>query len=149
MVVCMSACLCTFTLIGMRGYTFTSLYFLGQILSVDFLPKVCKLFLEVETDINLVNLIPCQAHWVLTCSNDLQFSCFHKSCQWGFSKFPFFSGNTKDRYVSWYFLKVRKFWPARFKVSDGAHQFVWHHFWTSVKVLKALTGPKEENLFLT
>ena len=58
MVVCMSAYLCTLTLIGMRGYSFISLYFLDQILSVDFFTKSLQTFLEVETDINLVNLIP-------------------------------------------------------------------------------------------
>ena len=52
----------SFTLIGMRGDTFISLFVLDQILSADFLQQKCQIVLEVDFDINRVSLKSCQAH---------------------------------------------------------------------------------------
>ena len=50
----------TLTLIGMREGTFHPLSFLDQILPAEFLSKISKP--EVKIDTNWVNLTPCQAH---------------------------------------------------------------------------------------
>ena len=80
-------------LIGMRGDTFISWFFLDQILSGEFLSKVSKLFSRWKLpSIGLIwhpaKLFESYKKMPLGGAKDEHFSCFHSSCQWGLMTWP-------------------------------------------------------------